>query len=319
MIPAGTFMMGGDNHQAHADELPKHKVYVSSFWIDATEVTNAQFKEFVAATNHITTAEKKPDWNELKKQLPPGTSKPPESALVAASLIFSQPKHAVPLHNPSRWWAWKKGANWRHPSGPNSSITGKDHYPVVHVSWYDANAYCKWARKRLPTEAEWEWAARGGQPKTIFPWGNEAINQGKVKANTWHGEFPHHNTSRDGYARLAPVKKYPPNGFDLYDMAGNVWEWVSDKYHHRYYTMVHSAQGIDNPQGPEKSHDPREPNALKHVTRGGSFLCNPSYCSGYRVSARMKTTPDTSLEHTGFRCVMPLSSSSSAEVENPGS
>lgn len=301
-IPSGTFMMGGDNHQARADELPKHKVHIDGYWMDKTEVTNAQFKRFVDATSYVTTAETKPNWEEMKKQLPPGTPKPPDSLLVAASLVFTPPKHAVPLSNPRLWWTWKNDANWRQPTGPGSSIKDKEIHPVAQVSWHDANAYCQWAGKRLPTEAEWEWAARGGEHNKIFPWGNEPINQGNVKANTWEGEFPHRNTLRDGYARTAPVKSYPANLFGLYDMAGNVWEWVVDKYHHRYYTMVHLESGIKNPKGPKRSYDLSEPLVVKHVIRGGSFLCNPTYCSGYRVAARMKTSPDTSLEHTGFRC-----------------
>ncbi|MGZ3750918.1 MAG: formylglycine-generating enzyme family protein [Mucilaginibacter sp.] len=300
-IKPGTFMMGGDNKQAAQDEYPKHKVSVSGFWMDATEVTNAQFAKFVISTGYITTAERKPDWNELKKQLPPGTPKPDDSVLVAASLVFTPPNHEVPLNDYSQWWTWKKGANWRHPHGAGSSIKGKENYPVVHVSWYDAVAYCKWACKRLPTEAEWEWAARGGGQNKIYPWGDEPVDVGKVKANTWQGHFPDHNTLRDKFYGLAPVATFAPNGYGLYDMAGNAWEWCADYYHTDYYQTV--AKGVVNPKGPTTSYDPDEPFAKKRVVRGGSFLCNDSYCSGYRVARRMKSTEDSGMEHVGFRCI----------------
>lgn len=303
-IDGGTFMMGGDNSQAQTDEFPKHRVTVSGFWMDATEVTNAQFAAFVKATGYVTTAERKPDWNELKKQLPPGTPKPPDSVLVAASLVFSPPDHPVRLDDYSQWWTWKKGADWRHPQGPGSSIKGKEHYPVVQVSWYDAVAYCKWAGKRLPTEAEWEWAARGGLQNNIYPWGNEPVDKGRPKANTWQGHFPDHNTLRDKFYGLAPVASFASNGYGLYDMAGNVWEWCSDYYNYNYYKTL--ANGANNPKGPATSDDPDEPYAKKRVVRGGSFLCNDSYCSGYRVARRMKTTEDSGMEHLGFRCVSNL-------------
>ncbi|MDR3696820.1 formylglycine-generating enzyme family protein [Mucilaginibacter sp.] len=302
-IKTGTFMMGGDNNQAADDEYPKHKVTVDGFWMDTTEVTNAEFAKFVLATGYITTAERKPDWNALKKQLPPGTAKPDDSLLVAASLVFDPPNHAVDLNDYTQWWQWKKGANWRHPHGPGSNIKGKEHYPVVHVSWFDAVAYSKWAGKRLPTEAEWEWAARGGLQNKIYPWGNEAMDEGKPKANTWQGHFPYQNTLRDKFYGLAPVASFPANGFGLYDMAGNVWEWCADYYNNTYYQTINRAGGIKNPQGPLKSYDPAEPYTKKRVIRGGSFLCNESYCSGYRVSRRMKSSEDSGLEHVGFRCV----------------
>jgi len=299
-IPGGTFNMGGDNKEAQPDEYPKHTVTVSGFWMDKTEVTNAQFAAFVKATNYITTAEKKPDWNQLKKQLPPGTAKPDESLLVAASLVFSPPDHPIDLNDYSQWWAWKKGASWRHPQGPGSDIKGNEKYPVVHISWYDAVAYCKWAGKSLPTEAEWEFAARGGLKDNVYPWGNEGVNTGNSKGNFWDGHFPDKNTETDHYYHIAPVASFVPNGFGLYDMAGNVWEWCADYYNNNYYSQ---SNGSTNPTGPVKSYDPDEPFATKRVIRGGSFLCNDSYCSGYRVSRRMKSTEDSGMEHVGFRCV----------------
>jgi sulfatase modifying factor 1 len=302
-IKAGTFMMGGDNKQAAPDEYPKHKVTVSAFWMDEHEVTNNQFERFVKATGYVTTAERKPDWNALKKQLPPGTPKPDDSLLQAASLVFKQPGKIVPINDYSQWWVWKKGADWRHPHGPGSNIKDKGNYPVVHVSWFDAVNYCKWAGKRLPTEAEWEWAARGGLANKTYPWGNEPVDEGQPKANTWQGSFPYTNTLRDKFFYTAPVASFKPNGFGLYDMAGNVWEWCADYYNNTYYSTINKLNGISNPKGPSVSYDPDEPYAKKRVIRGGSFLCNDSYCSGYRVARRMKSTEDSGMEHLGFRCV----------------
>ncbi len=302
LIKKGDFMMGGDNSQASLDEYPKHEVKVDGFWMDASEVTNAQFAKFVEATHYITTAEKIPDWNEMKQTLPPGTPKPPDSVMVAASLVFHQTSGPVDLHDFSQWWSWMKGANWKHPEGPGSNIKGKENYPVVQVSWYDAMAYCKWSGKRLPTEAEWEYAARGGLKNEIYPWGNEPINSGKAKANSWGGNFPYYNDNKDGYARLAPAKSFSANGYGLYDMAGNVWEWCSDWYDADYYKSLEN-KITANPKGPIKSFDSQDPSSPKRSLRGGSFLCNDTYCSGYRVARRMKSSPDTGLEHTGFRCV----------------
>lgn len=300
-IPSGTFMMGGKTEQADYDEFPRRKITISSIYMDITEVTNAQFKAFVDATDYITTAEKDLSWEELKKQLPPGTEKPHDSLFKAGSLVFSPTKSAVSLDNVNQWWRWQIGANWQHPLGPESSIKNKMDHPVVHVSHEDALAYCQWARKRLPTEAEWEWAAMGGKMDVIYPWGNDAANTSYDKANFWQGNFPYHNSEKDGFFGSSPVKSFPPNGYGLYDMAGNVWEWCRDKYHDKAYQQLD--EGITDPKGPEKSFDPQEPYALKYVTRGGSFLCSDSYCSGYRVSRRMKSSYDTGLSHTGFRCV----------------
>jgi formylglycine-generating enzyme required for sulfatase activity len=300
-IKGGEYMMGAADGEGRPDEYPQHKVKLDGFWIDITEVTNAQFKKFTDATGYITTAEKKPDWEELKKQLPPGTPKPDESMLVASSLVFTPPSLPVPLNDVAQWWSWKEGADWKHPQGPGSSIEGKDNYPVVHISWYDAAAYCKWAGKRLPTEAEWEMAARSGSDNK-YSWGNEDPETGKPKANTWQGSFPDKNTGWDQFIGASPVKSFAANGLGLYDMAGNVWEWCSDWYRPDHYSSEKNMLAA-NPKGPASSYDPMEPTIPKKVVRGGSFMCHASYCKGYRVSARMKTSPDTGLEHTGFRCV----------------
>lgn len=304
-IPAGEFMMGANanDEMARTDELPSHKVIVDGFWMDETEITNAQFAAFVKATGYVTTAEKSPDWEEMKKQLPPGTPKPPPEVMVPGSLVFKQPGGPVPLDNAAYWWAYTAGANWRHPEGPGSSIEGKDNHPVVQISWDDAAAYAKWAGKRLPTEAEWEWAARGGIANAMFAWGDEPIDQGQTKANTWQGHFPDQNTKRDGYYTSAPVRSFKPNGYGLYEIAGNVWEWTADWYRPDYFAAINRPEGIKNPKGPDSSFDPDEPTVPKRVQRGGSFLCHDSYCASYRVSARMKASPDTGLSHAGFRCV----------------
>jgi len=302
-IPSGTFVMGGNNNQARKDEYPNHKVQLTGFYMDATEVTNEQFEAFVKATGYITTAEKDVDWNEIKKQLPANTPKPDDSLLKAASLVFRKTTGEVDLNDYSQWWSWTKGANWKHPSGPQSNIIGKEKYPVTHVSWDDANAYCKWAGKRLPTEAEWEFASRGGLLNNTYSWGNDFEENGTAHCNFWQGSFPYLNTNKDGFLGAAPVKSFAPNKYGLYDMAGNVWEWCADLYNNSYYTQL-SKQAISiNPKGPSKSYDPDEPTISKRVMRGGSYLCNDSYCSGYRVSARMKSSPDSGMEHLGFRCV----------------
>lgn len=302
LITGGTFEMGGDNDQARTDEYPKVPTKVNDFWMDKTEVTNAEFAEFVKATGYKTIAERNIDLAEIMAQLPAGTPPPPPKALEPMSLVFASPKQPVP-DNPAYWWKMVKAADWQHPQGPESSIAGKENFPVVHVSWYDAQAYANWAGKRLPTEAEWEYASRGGQANKIYPWGDEPIETGEVKANFWQGNFPYKNESTDGFARLAPVASFAPNGYGLYDMAGNVWEFCADWYHANYYPHRLKNKIIENPFGPANSFDPDEQTIPKKIVRGGSFLCNDSYCSGYRVAARMKSSADTGLEHTGFRCV----------------
>lgn len=305
-IEGGEFRMGSADPLARKDESPVHRVRVSGFWIDIHEVTNAQFAKFVEATGYVTVAERPVDWEELKKQAAPGTKPPPADQLVPGSLVFDPPTHPVDLSRFELWWKWTPGACWKHPAGPESSIEGLDDYPVVHVSFEDAQAYCKWAGKRLPTEAEWEYAARGGLFGKVNVWGDEPVDP--KRANTWQGHFPDKNTAEDGYAGAAPVMKFPPNGYGLYDMAGNVWEWCTDLYREDTYTERVKTLGPDgvvvNPIGPSKTADPRNPYAKdSRVLRGGSFLCNDSYCASYRPSARMSCPPDTGLQHTGFRCV----------------
>ena len=303
LIPQADFMMGGDDELTRSDELPRHRVVLDEFWMDETEVTNAQFGKFVKETKYFTTAEKKPKWEDLKEQLPDGTPKPDDSVLVPGSLVFHPPRGEVDLNNLYQWWLWIPGANWKHPVGPGSDIKGLDDHPVIHTSWYDAEEYCKWAGKRLPTEAQWEWAARGGLVDKPYSWGEEHVEKGDPKANTWQGTFPNKNTKKDGFMVTAPVKSFPPNKYGLYDIAGNVWEWTSDWYRNDYYEISDKPGGIKNPQGPVDSFDPVEPYSEKKVQRGGSFLCNESYCSGYRVAFRQKASPDTGLNHSGFRCV----------------
>jgi formylglycine-generating enzyme required for sulfatase activity len=315
LIPSGSFEMGGvmrkdvayndPGAQPRADEFPVSHVYVDSFYIDATEVTNAQFSQFAEATGYITIAEKPIPLAEIMAQLPPGSSPPDTALLRASSLVFTMP--AVRLegnYTVNDWWRITPGASWRHPEGPESTIIGRENYPVVHISWYDAMAYARWAGKRLPTEAEWEYAAKGGQRDQIFTWGNELKDD---VANFWQGDFPVSNLALDNFEGIAPVKSFPPNEAGLYDMAGNVWEWCLDWYHSDYYRCLNSSALTTNPLGPSTSFDPYMPNASQKVVRGGSFLCNDSYCAGYRSAARMKSSPDTGLQHTGFRCVRSVS------------
>lgn len=304
-IPGGEFSMGSADprnmpyggHDPMNDARPIHRVYVDGFWIDKTEVTNEQFAKFVKATGYVTVAERKPRAEDF-----PGA--PPEN-LVAGSVVFTPPKHEVRLDNHYQWWDYVKGANWRHPEGPSSNLQGREKHPVVHIAYEDAVAYAKWAGKRLPTEAEWEFAARGGASGNSYAWGNEFKPNGKWMANTHQGHFPQNTTVEDGHKATAPVAQFPPNAHGLYDMAGNVWEWVSDWYRPDYYAMLAAAGGVArNPQGPTKSYDPSEPTEKKRVHCGGSFLCTEQYCSRYLVGTRGKGEVTTGTNHLGFRLVM---------------
>jgi formylglycine-generating enzyme required for sulfatase activity len=303
-IPGGEFSMGAQNMgemnavgmQATRDSRPVHRVYVDGFFIDKTDVTNQQFAEFVKATGYVTVAERKPDAKDF-----PGA--PPEN-LVAGSVVFSPPDHPVPLNNHFQWWSYVAGANWRHPQGPASNIAGKGNYPVVHIAYQDAEAYARWAGKRLPTEAEWEFAARGGLSGKLYAWGDEFRPNGKWMANTHQGHFPDKDTGEDNFVGIAPVAQFPANGYGLFDMAGNVWQWTSDWYRPDYYQQLKAAGVARNPQGPDSSFDPSEPGQPKKVHRGGSFLCTDQYCSRYMVGTRGKGDVDTGTNHLGFRCVM---------------
>jgi formylglycine-generating enzyme len=314
-IPGGEFTMGTDDENSMPNERPARRVRLDGYWIDETPVTNAQFRQFVEATGHLTTAQRPVDWEELKKQVPPGTPKPPDEMLKPGSLVFTPPDHAVDLRDLSQWWTWTSGASWKHPQGPGSGIDGKDDHPVVQVSWDDAAAYVKWAGKRLPTEAEWEFAARGhGQStaNTRFAWGDEFRPGGKWMANSFTGEFPFRNTAEDGYASTSPVRAFPANGYGLYDMAGNVWQWTADLYRvdaHGLATQELIKTGAScciNPKGPTDAFNPTRgvPGSAERVIKGGSFLCHVSYCESYRPVARRGTPPDTGSGHVGFRCVI---------------
>ena len=302
-IPGGRFVMGSDHRLSRPDERPRHQVQVDGFWMDQTEVTNAAFARFVEATGYVTTAERPVDWEEMKRQLPPGTPKPADEQLQPGALVFVPPTRPVPLDNVGAWWRWTTGANWRHPEGPESNISGREQHPVVHVSWDDAVAYCRWAQRRLPTEAEWEFAARGGLREQPFVWGDAPLSETRPQANIWQGRFPHENSAADGYLRTAPVRSFAANGYGLFDMAGNVWEWCSDWYRPDAYQLQAAEQPAINPAGPAQPFDPRRPLMPQRVQRGGSFLCNDVYCASYRPAARMPCSPDTGMSHVGFRCV----------------
>lgn len=305
-ISGGEFSMGAQNPpgmddvgmKATLDSRPVHRVYVDGFFMDKTDVTNAQFEKFVKATGYVTVAEQKPRAEDY-----PGA--PPEN-LVAGSVVFAAPDHPVPLDNYFQWWTYIPGANWRHPLGPKSSIVGKGNYPVVHIAYPDALAYATWAGKRLPTEAEWEFAARGGLAGKPYVWGDDFRPHGKWMANTHEGHFPDKDTGEDGYVGLAPVAQFPANGYGLYDMAGNVWQWTSDWYRPDYYQQLKANGVARNPQGPPSAYDPSEPGHAKKAQRGGSFLCTDQYCSRYMVGTRGKGDVDTGTNHLGFRCVMTL-------------
>ncbi len=298
-IPGGAFRMGSDRH--YVEEAPTHRVIVDGFWMDTAPVTNAQFAAFVEATGHVTMAERKPDPRDYPGALP--------HMLRAGSLVFSPTPRPVSLKDWSQWWSFKFGADWRHPLGPESSIKGLEDHPVVHVAYPDALAYARWAGKSLPTEAQWEYAARGGLEGAEFAWGDELTPGGRHMANIWQGAFPFQNTVEDGYARTSPVGAYPPNGYGLLDMIGNVWEWTCDWYEPRHPDEALKACCIPrNPRGgrEERSYDPLQPNVHipRKVLKGGSHLCAPSYCRRYRPAARHPEPIDTSTSHVGFRCVV---------------
>lgn len=296
-IPGGEFLMGSNKH--YPEEAPAHQVSVSGFWMDRFAVTNKEFARFVEATGHITSAEKPPDPEDYPGAQP--------DMLVPASVVFQQPRHRVDLRNPYNWWTYVPNANWRHPEGADSSIEGRETDPVVHVAFDDVEAYAKWAGKEIPTEAEWEFAARGGLEDAEYAWGNDLFPGGQHMANTWQGEFPFKNLISDGFAARAPVGSFPPNGYGLYEMTGNVWEWTTDWYQ-EHKEITPSCCGSANPKGGirEKSYDPRSPEIKigRRVMKGGSFLCAPNYCRRYRPAARMAQPVDTSTCHLGFRCIV---------------
>jgi sulfatase modifying factor 1 len=297
-LPGGMFAMGSDRH--YPEEAPVHRVRVGGFWIDPTPVTNRQFREFVEATGYVTFAEIAPDAKDYPGALP--------HMLNAGSLVFRPPAGQVDLRDWSQWWEFRFGANWRRPYGRGSWIKGLEDHPVVHVAYRDAEAYAEWTGKELPTEAEWEYAARGGLDGAEFAWGNELTPGERQMANTWQGNFPHENLKLDGWERTSPVTAFPPNGYGLYDMIGNVWEWTTD-----WFVPKHTADAAkaccvpQNPRGPreDESHDPRQPRVRipRKVLKGGSHLCAPNYCRRYRPAARHPEPIDTSTSHVGFRCV----------------
>ena len=303
-IPGGEFSMGSHaDSESHCDlpgvtrdALPVHRVYVDPFWMDATELTNEEFDKFIKATGYSTVAERTPTAADF-----PGV---PAEKLIAGGVVFTPTTTAVPLNDYFQWWRYQKGANWRRPEGPQSNINGREKYPVVQIAYEDAEAFAKWAGKRLPTEAEWEFAARGGLTGKLYAWGDDLVSGGKSLANTYQGKFPVNDTGVDGFAGIAPVASFSPNGYGLYDVAGNVWEWVSDWYRPDYYAQLAAAGGVArNPRGPESSNDPAEPGVKKRVHRGGSFLCTEQYCTRYMVGTRGKGESDSGTNHLGVRFV----------------
>lgn len=311
-VPGGTFLMGSDHRLASANERPAHRVKVHGFWIDVTHVTNDQFAEFVRRTGYLTTAQRKPDWETIRVQLPPGVPRPPDHVLVPGAMVFVGTDRPVDLRDVSQWWRFVPGANWRAPQGPGSSIEGKGDHPVVQVSHADALAYARWAGKRLPSEAEWEFAARGGLEQATYAWGDELLAQGQRQANYWDARgrpFPVVSAKAGGAVGTVRAGSFPPNGYGLHDMTGNAWQWVADWYRADHF--VAQAQGargpIDNPRGPADSFEPDEPGVPPHaprrVIRGGSFLCNEDYCLSYRPSARRGADPYSPMSHVGFRLV----------------
>lgn len=293
-IPGGTFLMGSNDY--YPEEAPVRPVSVEGFWIDARPVTNAQFRRFVKATGYVTVAERRPD-----PALYPGA--PPE-ALVPGSSVFVPPLQPVDMRNAYNWWRFIPGADWRHPNGPESTLNGLDRHPVVHVAWEDVVAYCEWAGKALPSEAEWEFAARGGLDGAEYAWGDTFTVKGRQMANTWQGNFPYENDLLDGYARTSPVGSFPPNGYGLWDMIGNVWEWTTDWYT-ATHPVVSSCCSVSQPRNPAEL-DPENPHPEipRRVLKGGSHLCAPNYCQRYRPAARMPQSIDTGTSHLGFRCII---------------
>jgi len=313
-IPGGEFSMGSDHKLAQPNERPTHRVRVTGFWMDITHVTNAQFREFVTATQYKTTAERKPRWEDLMVQLPPGTQRPPDEAMIPGAMVFVGTEVPVDLNDVSRWWRFVPGANWQHPHGPGSTIDGKDNHPVVQVSYNDVLAYAKWAGKRVPTEAEWEFAARGGLEQATYAWGEEFKPNGQSMAKVWdatqQGKFPVVSPKAGGAIDTMRVGTFPPNGYGLRDMTGNAWQWAADFYRADYFQLQVQTNGnavIENPKGPTDSYDPIDqlaiPTAPRRVIRGGSFLCNESYCLSYRPSARRGNDPVNPMSHVGFRLV----------------
>ncbi|RYD29602.1 MAG: formylglycine-generating enzyme family protein [Verrucomicrobiaceae bacterium] len=305
-IPGGEFSMGSDStgeslcsiSGVTRDAQPVHRVYVDGFWMDATEVTNEEFQKFVTATGYKTVAETAPTREEFPTALP--------NLLTAGSTVFTATPQRVPLNNFAQWWRFEPGADWRHPTGPDSNLQGRERYPVVQVAYGDAAAYAKWAGKRLPTEAEWEFAARGGLTGKLYAWGDELKPGGRFQANIYEGTFPVRDgdTGEDGFKGLAPVAQYAPNAYGLYDVAGNVWEWCGDWYRADTYAAQKVEGGVArNPRGPASSLDPEEPDQPKRIHRGGSFLCTDQYCSRYMVGTRGKGEVRTASNHLGFRCV----------------
>ena len=316
LIPGGEFSMGSSSPGALPEEGPVHRARVRAFFLDTHEVTNDAFAAFVDETGYVTVAERPIDWGELSKQLPPGTPRPSEELLQPGALVFVSPPESIALNNPGQWWHWTSGASWRHPEGPGTSIEGRGDHPVTMVAWEDASAYALWAGKRLPSEAEWERAARGGLEGATYAWGEASPVSGAPRANIWQGRFPTKNTARDGHARTAPTGSYAPNGYGLHDMTGNVWEWCSDWFRPDAY-RGREMEVQDNPSGPSASLDPNEPLVPKRVAKGGSFLCHETYCLRYRPSARIGTAVDSGMSNLGFRCARDVSWPAGAVTPKP--